>query len=75
MDFMLFFRRLPKNFVPVPEIGQYSSVFIPYWMQENVYVIGDFRNSFQNHRRLSEQLLIARGGYQKARTSSLKRFR
>ncbi len=69
----LFLFRLPF-FV----IGEFSPVITPHWMQEKcatmynvhctVHGIGDFRNNFQDYRRLSEQLLagtIFQRGFQK----------
>jgi hypothetical protein len=41
-------------------------------IRANVHFIAGFRNDFQNHWRLAEQLFRASGGYQKVGTSSLK---
>jgi hypothetical protein len=60
---------------PFPAIGRFSPVFTLLLDAVKIrkMYIGGFHNNFQDHRRLSEQMLRVIRGYQKAGANSLKR--
>ncbi len=60
--FLRFFRKPHQNFCS-------NSFAVTGWFFFTAHVIASFRNNFQNHRWLSEQLFESQACYPKARTS------